>query len=146
MQRLTSFAKYPWYKTCCPIPGCNKVFMLPHDQSLETFIKAADITGRQCEMHLLYHKALGHLGEPPTRPLPAQAVLEPVATAPLPPPRLDADQPPSTDLPDTSTTDSPISPIFHPSTKGHRGRARGKSLKASKKRRWTDQGRTRGGV
>ena len=66
-------------------------------------------------MHLLYHKALGHLGDPPTRPLPAQAQLDPVATAPRPPPRLDA-EPPTTDLPDPSTTIS-----LRPSTRRPRG-------------------------
>ena len=51
-----SFRRYPIYNTPCPLEGCQEVFKLPHDDTLATLHTAADITARQCEMHLLYHK------------------------------------------------------------------------------------------
>ena len=37
-----------------PLEGCQEVFQLPHDDTLASLTAAADVTARQCEMHLLY--------------------------------------------------------------------------------------------
>ena len=85
---LENFARYPLYVTPCPLQSCDEQFKLPHDDTLKLVTEAADIMGRQCEMHLLFHKAMGHLGDTPARPLPPSVnVIE--STAPIPPPRLD---------------------------------------------------------
>ena len=39
-----------------PLEGCQEVFQLPHNDMLASLTAAADVTARQCEMHLLYHK------------------------------------------------------------------------------------------
>ena len=39
-----------------PLEGCQEVFQLPHDDMLASLTAAVDVTARQCEMHLLYHK------------------------------------------------------------------------------------------
>ena len=136
-----SFRRYPLYRTPCPLEGCQEVFQLPHDDTLASLTAAADVTARQCEMHLLYHKvyiprslklicliqfyqssstlslswvefpACRHLGIFPARQVPPIEMMEQAMVAPPLPPRLDEN---------SSATPSPPSPP-PPRNKSRRG-------------------------
>ena len=85
---LDSFHKYPIYRTPCPLPSCSEVL---HDNTLAALTSAADITAGQCEMHLLYHKSIGDLGDLPNRPpLPSDHAKAPEFPSRLPSPTLPA--------------------------------------------------------